>query len=533
MDEQQWCGSDPEEELNYLRQRVRRLERIEAERDDLREAVCSYEHKLQIALRGGELALWEWNVVSGEVTFNEQWAEIMECSPEELEPDAPLWRERVHPEDLDRVMKVVDAHLHGESDYIETEFRIRTHKNDWKWILTRAEVQERGVDGKAVRVLGTHRDVTHRKMVDDVITKAKREWEQTVDSIEDLIMILDDENRIVRLNRAMARRLGLTPQEAVGLSCFKSLEGACGQLSDWPNPQVLKEGKGYTTEVYDESLGRVFDVRVSPFQDSETRLARSVYVARDITDQKFVRIARRPESPDTDVSLEEKARRIAEDTRVIKSVYVARDITTRKLAEQELAQSLEQLEKVSDQITIALSHVVDKRDPYTAGHQRRVAQLAAEIAEEMGVWNQTAAGIRVAGILHDIGKINVPAEILAKPGQLTDLEFAMIKMHPQIGYEILKDIDFPWPVAETVLQHHERLDGSGYPHGLAGSDILLEARIIAVADVVEAMEANRPYRPALADGHAKEEIIRNRGKLYDADAVDACLRLMERGLSLK
>lgn len=181
----------------------------------------------------------------------------------------------------------------------------------------------------------------------------------------------------------------------------------------------------------------------------------------------------------------------------------------------------------------AMAATVEVRDPYTAGHQRRVADLATSIATEMALPRERVDGLHLAGVVHDFGKIQVPAEILSKPGRLSELEFAIIKQHPQTGHDILKGIDFPWPIAQTVLQHHERLDGSGYPQGLKGEAILLEARILAVADVVEAMMSHRPYRAGLGLEAALEEIGRNRGVRYDPDVVDACLRLFrERGYQL-
>ena len=173
----------------------------------------------------------------------------------------------------------------------------------------------------------------------------------------------------------------------------------------------------------------------------------------------------------------------------------------------------------------AMAATLETRDPYTAGHQQRVANLARAIAVEMGISEDKIEGIKMAGIIHDIGKIAVPAQILTKPGVLTDLEFNLIKTHAQVGYDILKTIDFPWPIAQMVHQHHERMDGSGYPQGLSGKDILLGARILAVADVVEAMASHRPYRPALGIDKALDEISRNRGVLFDPEVVDACLKL--------
>ena len=203
------------------------------------------------------------------------------------------------------------------------------------------------------------------------------------------------------------------------------------------------------------------------------------------------------------------------------------DITEQKLAEEELKQSLNDLRRAMEGAVQAMALIIESRDPYTAGHQRRVTFLACAIAEEMGLSPSQVDGIRMAGSTHDIGKIHVPAEILSKPGRLADFETSIIKTHPQIGYDVLKEINFPFPVAQTVLQHHERMDGSGYPYGLSGEDILLEARIISVADVVEAMSSHRPYRPAIGVDSALQEIYQNSGILYDSDVVMVCLRLFK------
>jgi PAS domain S-box-containing protein len=198
-------------------------------------------------------------------------------------------------------------------------------------------------------------------------------------------------------------------------------------------------------------------------------------------------------------------------------------VTLRQRAEQE--ENARRLERAMEDTIQAIATTIEARDPYTAGHQRRVVQLAAAIAEELGLPERRITGVRRGAEIHDIGKIYIPAEILSRPGRLNPVEFNLIQMHPQVGFDIIKDIDFPWPVGEMILQHHERLDGSGYPHGLRGDDIVLEARIIAVADVVDAMITHRPYRAALGQEVALQEIERNRGRLYDAAVVDACLRL--------
>jgi len=201
------------------------------------------------------------------------------------------------------------------------------------------------------------------------------------------------------------------------------------------------------------------------------------------------------------------------------------DITDRIEAKQKLEQSYKRLRQTLDETVQALASVGEMKDPYTAGHQLHVSQLASSIAQELGFDEERVEGVRVGGLVHDLGKLYVPAEILSKPGKLSQLEFSMIQTHAQAGYEVLKTIQFPWPVAEMALQHHERMNGSGYPRKLKGEEILLEARILAVADVVEAMAFHRPYRPAHGVPKALEEVERGRQEFFDPTVVDACLSL--------
>jgi PAS domain S-box-containing protein len=204
------------------------------------------------------------------------------------------------------------------------------------------------------------------------------------------------------------------------------------------------------------------------------------------------------------------------------------DITEQKQTARLAMESRGELKRAMGAVIHALAEMLATRDPYTAGHQQRVADLGRAIGLEMGLSEDQVAGIRMASIIHDLGKVAVPSEILTKPGRLTRLEFDIMKMHPQVGYDILSKLTFPWPVAEVALQHHERLDGAGYPQGLKGDEIRLEARIVAVADVVEAMASHRPYRPSLGINRALEEITRQKGSRYDPDVVDACVALAGR-----
>ena len=211
------------------------------------------------------------------------------------------------------------------------------------------------------------------------------------------------------------------------------------------------------------------------------------------------------------------------------SLVILRDVSERRRTEEELNRTLDRLRKAMGATIQAMSLTIETRDPYTAGHQKRVSDLARAIATEMSLTPEEIDAIRMAAAIHDLGTISIPAEILSKPGRISEFEYRLIQNHPQIGYEILRTIEFPWPIAEIVLEHHERINGSGYPAGLKGETIHPIARILAVADVVEAMVSHRPYRSALTLGEAIHEITRNRGILYDPDAVDACRKLFVEG----
>ena len=221
------------------------------------------------------------------------------------------------------------------------------------------------------------------------------------------------------------------------------------------------------------------------------------------------------------------------DKHIIGYQGIIRDISDLMSSRQTLEKTLKKLRNALGGTIQAMALTVETRDPYTAGHQRGVSNLARSIATEMGVPANKIQGIRFAGVIHDIGKICVPGEILSKPGDISNNELGLIKEHSQVGHNILKTVDFPWPIAQIVLQHHEKMNGTGYPYGLSGENILLEARIVAVADVVEAMASHRPYRPSLGIDMALKEIKKNKNEFYDPQVVDACLRLFnEKGYRL-
>lgn len=228
------------------------------------------------------------------------------------------------------------------------------------------------------------------------------------------------------------------------------------------------------------------------------------------------------------IYIEEKHKRNKKEEELLCAIAdILAGIIKHKQAEDEIQQNLHHLRQAIEGSIELTALMVEAKDPYTAGHQRRVSILSCAIAKEMNLSEEQIEGTKIAGLIHDLGKISIPSEILSKPGRITDIEFGLIKNHPQVGYDILKRVKFPWPIAQIVLRHHERMDGSGYPSGLSGEKILIEARILSVADVVEAISSHRPYRPALGIDAALEEISQNKGILYDPEVVDACIKLFK------
>jgi PAS domain S-box-containing protein/putative nucleotidyltransferase with HDIG domain len=287
---------------------------------------------------------------------------------------------------------------------------------------------------------------------------------------------------------------------------FLEVNKAMEEITGFSRPELLEMN---ACELYIESKERDF-------------LAHEV----TITDWKVTRELNLKKKNGNSITVAETVVAIRYDSgKIVFWDGILEDITERKQAQLQIQNSLQRLQKTIKEIIQAMAYIGEVRDPYTAGHQKRVAQLSLEIARTMGLQDDQYEGLTMAAFVHDIGKILVPADILSKPGKLTRPEFDMLKDHTRIGYEILKTIEFPWPIANIVLQHHERINGSGYPSGLSGEEILLEARILAVADVVEAMSSHRPYRPALGIEKALSEINEFRGVLYDSKVVDACVKL--------
>ena len=324
------------------------------------------------------------------------------------------------------------------------------------------------------------------------------------------VMVIDDDDSVLKTTTLILEEEGYqidafsTGKEAIDIF-NKDIHAVVLDINmpDMTGLQVFKEIKSinpYVPIIFHTGTAAMRDER----RDLRRQFRPHAYVQKGDPEQLM----------DTVVSAVESYRIIVRNVKLSESLY------------KELKKSTDKIKTNIEGTIHAMAMTVEMRDPYTAGHQRQVADLASAIAEKMGIPREQIDSIHLAGTIHDIGKMQVPTEILSKCGKLTALEFDMIKTHSQAGFDILKTIEFQWPIAEFVLQHHERMDGSGYPSGLKGESILIEARILSVADVVDAIVPHRPYRSALGIEKAQEEIFDNRGIVYDSDVVDACLSII-------
>ena len=317
--------------------------------------------------------------------------------------------------------------------------------------------------------------------------KIKGNYEKICSIIPNALIIADEKGKIIFWNKAAEKTFGYTSEEALN--------------NDLLNILVPSEYHQF----FKEGFNRFKDTGEGPIIEKP-----SEFIAKKKNGNNF--------------PIEITLSAIEVDGKWY-SLATIRDISEHKRIEESLIRAHQKLEGMLNNAVNTLVKIIELRDSYTSGHQKRVSKLAVAIARKMGLNEKKVKLIKIAALVHDIGKVGIPSEILNKPTKLTDLEFNLIQAHPQAGYNILKEVNFPWSVEEIILQHHERIDGSGYPRKLKDDEIMVEARIIAVADVVEAMSSHRPYRPALGIKKALEEISQNRGILYDPKVVDICLQL--------
>lgn len=385
----------------------------------------------------------------------------------------------VHPDDVERVRKFHKGRIQGKK--VPSEYECKGITKDGNIVHMEIHADALQDNGDIIGTRSYIWDITERKKVEEAVQASEEKFRTLFDSAADAIFIHDLDGNILEVNEVACERLGYKKEKILNMT-----------LADIDRPKQAVGTPKRIEELYQR--GHIFFETAHEHKDG------------------------------TVIPIELSSRIIDFEGKPV-ALSIARDITERKLAEEERKQSFERLRQSLEETVNALATAVEMRDPYTAGHQHRVTSLATAIAEEMGLSKEKIEGIRMAGVIHDVGKIRVPAEILSWPGQLTEIDFNLIKTHPQVGYDILKRIELPHQVTRIMLQHHERMDGSGYPEGLKGKKILIEAQVLAVADVVEAMASHRPYRAALGIEKALEEISKNKGALYDAKAVDACLKL--------
>ncbi|MBN1365668.1 MAG: PAS domain S-box protein [Syntrophaceae bacterium] len=345
--------------------------------------------------------------------------------------------------------------------------------------------------GKTASAAYLLKDITQWMLAEKSLKASEERYRLLADNVTDVIFTVDMNFNYTYVSPSSYRLLGYTPEEAMSM-----------KVADVVTPETFN----LLASIFVEEM----EIEKRPNRD----LTRSRII-------EYQHIHKNKSKVWVETTLTFLRN---EDSMAVGVLGIVRDISKRKQSEIALADSFEKLRKTLDGTVQAISFAVETRDPYTAGHQRRVAELAVAIASQMGVGDDILQGIRIAGSIHDIGKVAIPTEFLTKPGNIiSDIEYTVIKSHAHVGYEILQPIDFPWPIAQIVYQHHERMDGSGYPRGLVGEEILIEARILAVADVVESMASHRPYRIAKGINEALLEIKEKRGVLYDSDVVDACL----------
>ncbi len=463
------------------------------DRKHAEEKLRQSEDRLDKAMAVKNEGIWDWNIVTNETFFDDRHYTMAGYAPNEFPNNFKAWTERIHPDDLPGANSAIQDYFFGKSGSLTTEFRLKHKNGSWLWIQGQGKIAARDANGKPLRMIGTHTDITKRREVQEELRKSEEKYRLILENIQEGYYEVDLAGNMTFFNNAMALIADCPPEELIGMNY-----------------------RFYTSE---KTLKEVFATFNHVFRTGNPSTG---------FDWEIIRKSGEPRHIEASVSL-------LKDTSGKPTGFrgLVRDITERKRAEEQLHLAIETLKKsVGTTIQVMVS-AVEMRDPYTAGHQIRVASLAGAIATEMGLAQEKIEGIHMAGSIHDIGKLSIPSELLSKPTKLTDIEFALVKDHARSGYEILKDVESPWPLAQIAYQHHERMNGSGYPRNLKGEEILMEARIMAVSDVVEAMASHRPYRPGFGIDVALAEIEKDRGTYYDNTVVDACLRLFrEKGYQL-
>jgi len=492
--------------------------------------------RLQEILWGTNAGTWEWSVQTGELTINARWAEIAGYTLDELSPvSIQTWIDLAHPDDLKESNRQLQQAFERADDYYDCEVRLRHKAGHWVWIQDRGKVVEWTEDGKPRRMSGTHMEITKRENAEERARRLSK-IRATILRCHAAILREQDETRLLqRVAEILAEdrdyALVWIGRPLTAPDMRMQPVARAGDAAGYVDHLDIRWGNGDGGDLGSTAdavrTGKVLvlhdlaDILADkPWADEAERhgfksyLVAPIRVGEDTAVVLYVYSSVAEAFDDTEIGLiSEFSSNIGQ---AVQAIRLNREATALHSA----------LEQSALGAVRAIAATIEKRDPYTSGHQENVAAISVAIAERLGWGRERVEGLRLGAMIHDIGKIYIPSEILNRPGRLTDSEFEIVKSHPQVGYDILANTEFPWPIKEMVVQHHERLDGSGYPKGLMDGEIIDEAKVIAVADVVDAITSHRPYRPGLGVDAALAEIEQGRGALYDTMVADACLRLI-------
>ncbi|MCF7791939.1 MAG: PAS domain-containing protein [Victivallales bacterium] len=463
---------------------------ISAEKDT-EKSYQEYKKKLDMAIEAAGLGFWEWDIKNGYVDFSKQWLEMLGYNKGELPPKPETWTKLIHPDDKLFVFNELKKHFENESYTYSPEFRMKTKDGNWKWINARGKVFERDKNNKPIMMSGVHIDITEEKKIYEEFKKGEVRYRELFNNMGSGVAVYeateDVSDFIVKdINYSATVLSNVRKKNIIGKKATEAFPG----IREFGLLDKLKR-------VFKDGIPRKHPLTF--YKDNHHQAWFENYVYKLVTGE-------------------------------IVAIYD--DVTARVDRKNELINSRDKLEKLSNllhknllETVNVLARTVEYRDVYTAGHSRNVSKLACAIAGELGLQAQNIEALQIAGTLHDIGKIAIPTEILNKTEPLTEEEYDLIKTHPAVSYKLVKNIEFQLPVATIIYQHHERINGSGYPLGKKGTEILLESKILAVADVIEGITLSRPYRGALGIDTALEEISDNSGILYDRQVVRACIKL--------
>lgn len=478
--------------------------------------------RFELAIAATRDGLFDWDVRTGKTYFSPAWLEMLGCDVSEFGGNWRRLYERVHADDRPALKAAVRKALRSGARLELPRHRLRHHDGHWIWVRSRLLVV---LDdkGRPQRVIGTSEDITELVEKEQALAMKGRRLELISEINRAIASLASARDMITAVTRLLVEKGGyaLVRMQAC------ALPGQADDLRMYARKPSLASGFPANRPFGPEQTGCTARARRVDLAAGDDTAApddgwRRVMAKHGLS-AAYLQPVRRSRTSFGLLTLYTDNADLLDPDECDMLQQLADDLAV-GLA---LWQASDRQQRALFQTITAIARTLEKRDPYTAGHQQRVAELAVAIGARLGLTRNEQVGLRLGGLIHDIGKIYVPAEILNRSGRLTPAEFELIKSHPQVGGDILADTDFPWPVRDMVMQHHEHIDGSGYPQGLCGDQIIREARILTVADVVEAISSHRPYRPARGVAAALREIRDGRGRRYDPEAVDACLTLFE------